>query len=126
MTGAVYADVSASRDGSWEVPALPLPAGETTLVAVGEQRSEPWTVRLESPVPLAAPWSARPVTLVVLAGTGLVEVLVDGAVVQRTTSVAPGFALPLDLASGEHAIAVRYASEDGRRGADAVTRVVVR
>ncbi|MBO0984228.1 hypothetical protein, partial [Rathayibacter sp. SD072] len=65
-------------------------------------------------------------TVVVLAGTGLVDVLVDGAVAQRTTSVAPGFVLSLDLAAGEHAIAARYASAEGRSGPETATRVVVR
>lgn len=126
-TGAARASTRADADGTWSIEPLPLPPGLTTVVAVADGRSAPTTVRLQAPRPLAPATASagEGVPLVVLAGTGRVDVLVDGALHRSIPARSPGFTVCLDLSAGEHRLGVRYASSDGRYGAEATTRVRV-
>ncbi|KQQ22618.1 hypothetical protein ASF48_05405 [Rathayibacter sp. Leaf299] len=125
--GAVRASTRADADGTWSIEPLPLPPGATTIVAVSDGRSAPVTVRLQAPRPLAPATASAGdgVPLVVLSATGQVDVLVDGVLRRSVSARAPGFTVSLDLAAGEHRVGVRYASSDGRYGAEATTRVRV-
>lgn len=132
--GEVYAETRADDDGSWSLPAIPLPPGETAIavrttapggtVSVGPSE----TVRLKVPDVLApsAATVGEPVPVLVLSDPGVVQLLVDGEVVLERDVAAPGFATALDLGAGAHVVGVRYASADGRFGATAATGVVVR
>lgn len=133
-SGTVLADTEAGANGAWAVAAIPLPPGETVLLARStaadgtESVSTSAVVRLSAPVVLApdAVGAGGAVPLLVLGESGVVEVLVDGAVVKRITTDGIAFATTLPLESGAHTIGARYASADGRVGATATTVVVVR
>lgn len=132
-TGAVYAQTVTAEDGSWALPALALPAGETRIAVRTtsqdgtESLGDAVTVQLVAPG-LLAPSAARtgePVPVIVLADSGAVQLLVDGEVVLERRVSSPGFATTLDLGAGVHVVGVRYASADGRFGATSSTDVVV-
>ncbi|WP_146083758.1 Ig-like domain-containing protein [Rathayibacter sp. AY1C6] len=125
--GRRVGSATADADGSWTAPALPLPAGTTTVLArTAAGVSAPETVDLRAPVLLArAASSGGAVGVLVLAdpdADGL-DLLVDGGQVRSLAPGAPVFAATLEVGPGRHTIGVRYSSPDGRTGPVAVVSV---
>ncbi|WP_181135519.1 sigma-70 family RNA polymerase sigma factor [Rathayibacter sp. AY2B3] len=118
--GRRWGSATADAAGSWTVPALPLPAGTTAVLArTAAGVSAPETVDLRAPVLLArAASSGGAVGVLVLAdpdADGL-DLLVDGEQVRSLAPGAPVLAATLQVGPGRHAIGVRYSSPAGRTG----------
>lgn len=133
-TGEVYARTVADAAGAWSTAALPLPAGETTILARSTSTdgsvevAEPLTLRLQAPALLVPPTASagEPVPLLLLAEPGLLQVLVDGVVVDEHTVTGPGLVTTVELAAGAHEIGARYSSVDGRVGPLTSAGILVR
>ncbi|QHC71052.1 sigma-70 family RNA polymerase sigma factor [Rathayibacter sp. VKM Ac-2801] len=125
--GRRYGAATSDAAGSWTVPALPLPAGTTTVLArTAAGVSAPVAVDLRAPVLLArAASSGGVVGVLVLAdpdADGL-DLLVDGERVRSLAPGAPVVAATLQVGPGRHTIGVRYSTPDGRTGPVAVVSV---